>query len=293
MNEVTTKTLRLLMPQWQGGNLPAYHFGAELLAWLAPPAGGPVAEVKIDKPTTDTLPVEGGIVAKSALLAQLHSAQDVIEQHAPDKLVVLGGDCLVDLAPFAYLNKRYEGDLAVLWVDAHPDVMTPEHFKHAHAMVLGNLMGEGDPEFVAAVEQPIPPSHVMYAGMDDMSSVESAILGRLGLKTATPAELAKSSKPIIDWLKSTGVRHVAIHLDLDVLDPKQFRSLLFSNPASPADQWANVPQGKMSIADVVRLLSDVAKEVQVVGLGITEHLPWDAIALRDMLRSLPLLGDAS
>lgn len=30
------KTLRLLIPQWQGGNNPAYFLGAKLLAWLAP-----------------------------------------------------------------------------------------------------------------------------------------------------------------------------------------------------------------------------------------------------------------
>jgi arginase len=37
----------------------------------------------------------------------------------------------------------------------------------------------------------------------------------------------------------------------------------------------------------VRLLNDVAEQVEVVGLGITEHLPWDAIVIRDMLRALP------
>lgn len=28
----SASTLRLLMPQWQGGNNPPYHFGAQLLA---------------------------------------------------------------------------------------------------------------------------------------------------------------------------------------------------------------------------------------------------------------------
>lgn len=293
MNATNSKTLRLLMPQWQGGNLPEYHFGAELLAWLAPPASGPVAEVKVDAPTSDALPVEGGIVARSALLAQLRSAREIIDQHSPDRIAVLGGDCLVDLAPFAYLNERYDGDLAVLWVDSHPDVMTPEHFKHAHAMVLGNLMGEGDPEFVREVKRPIPPKNVMYAGMDDMNAVERGILGRLGLKSATPAELAVSSEPVIQWLKSTGAKHVAVHLDLDVLDPHQFRSLLFSNPQSPPGLWDGIPQGKMPMADVVRLLNDVAKEAEVVGLGITEHLPWDSLELKRMLQRLPLIGEAS
>ena len=35
------KTLRLLFPQWQGGNNPPYYLGAKLLDWLAPAASGP------------------------------------------------------------------------------------------------------------------------------------------------------------------------------------------------------------------------------------------------------------
>jgi arginase len=47
----------------------------------------------------------------------------------------------------------------------------------------------------------------------------------------------------------------------------------------------------MTIPQVVRLLDDVSAEADIVGLGITEHLPWDAIALKDMLSKLPLLRD--
>ncbi|RMS43544.1 hypothetical protein ALP66_04865 [Pseudomonas amygdali pv. photiniae] len=39
------------------------------------------------------------------------------------------------------------------------------------------------------------------------------------------------------------------------------------------------------------MLTDVASAVDVVGLGIAEHLPWDALALQNMLTKLPLLGD--
>jgi arginase len=67
---------------------------------LAPAAYGPVATVEVAEPDGFTLPLENGIVARSTLLRQIDSA--------PDKIVVLGGDCLVDLAPFAYLNERME-----------------------------------------------------------------------------------------------------------------------------------------------------------------------------------------
>lgn len=95
------KTLRLFFPQWQGDNNPPYHCGARLLSWLAPEPTGPVEEVPVPLPTEQSLQVEDGVVARAALLEQLRQARRLIDQHDPDRLVVLGGDCLVDLAPFA------------------------------------------------------------------------------------------------------------------------------------------------------------------------------------------------
>jgi arginase len=285
-----TTTLRLLMPQWQGGNNPPYHFGAQLLAWLAPPASGPVETVDVESPASGALPIEGGIVGRRALLAQLDSAKQCIARHNPERIVVLGGDCLVDLAPFAYLNERYDGKLAVLWIDAHPDIMTPRDFQHAHAMVLGNLLGEGDPDFVKAVNRPLDPSRVMYAGLKETLPVESDFIARTGLRHASPVDLVTDSRPVLEWLKEIDAQHVAIHFDLDVLDPTQFRSLLFSNPAAPEGAFDGIAQGSMTIPQVVRLINDVSNVVDIVGLGITEHLPWDALVMRDMLYRLPLLG---
>lgn len=291
MANASDKTLRLLFPQWQGGNNAHYFFGAQLLSWLAPEANGPVEEVHVARPDGKTLQNENGIVARQVLLEQLSHARQLIEKHQPDRMVVLGGDCLVDLAPFAYLNERYDGELAVLWVDAHPDVLTPKEFEHAHAMVLGNLLGEGDPDFARAVTRPLKPANVMYAGLQETMEVETATIKRLGLRSASPADLANTCEPVLTWLKETGARHLAIHLDLDVLDPSIFRSLLFAQPNVPAGTFEGIAQGKMTMDQVIRLLRDAASVVDVVGIGVTEHLPWDALALKNMLASLPLLGN--
>ena len=112
-------TLRVHMPQWQGGNVHDYWFGSQLLAWLAPPADGPVETVLVPEPEPDeTLELEDGLLARAAILKQARAAKAVIERHQPDRIVMLGGDCLVSLAPFAYLNARYGGALGVLWVRA-------------------------------------------------------------------------------------------------------------------------------------------------------------------------------
>lgn len=297
MTGTSATTLRLLFPQWQGGNNPPYHFGAQMLSWLAPEATGPVEQVTVSQPDGAALGVEDGILGRRALLAQLSDARRLIDKHRPDRLVVLGGDCLVDLAPFAYLNERYDGDLAVLWVDTHPDVITPKEMEHAHAMVLGNLLGEGDAEFAAAVKRPIKPQNVMFAGRQDtfdtrpkILEMETALIERLKLRSAGPSDLADTSEPVLSWLSSIDAKHLAVHFDLDVLDPTLFRSLLFANPDPSAPAVGGFPSGKMTMEQIVRLLSDVSKAVDVVGLGITEHVPWDALALKTMLSKLPLIG---
>ena len=285
------KTLRLIFPQSHGGNNPPYYFGSQLLSWLAPSTTDIVEEVPIPFPTNKPLPIEDGLVAREALLEQLKQARKIIDQHQPDSLVVLGGDCLVDLAPFSYLNERYDGDLALLWIDAHPDIMTPQQFQHAHAMVLGNLLGHGDDDFTKAVAVPIKPENVLIVGLNDPSEWESKKIQEFNLSVLTPRELAeKRSKPVLDWFKSTGCKHLAIHFDLDVLDPSIFRGLLFAQPDIPADTFEGISQGKLTMEQIVRLLGDVSKIADVVGLGITEYMPWDALALKNMLAKLPLIG---
>lgn len=278
-------TLRLNMPQWQGGNRHGYHLGSELLAWLAPPAGGPVETVAVPEPRAgETAEAENGLLARGALLRQARAARAAIERHRPDRIVTLGGDCLVDLAPMAYLNARYGGDLGALWVDAHPDVLTAGGFRPGQRPGPGRAPGPGRPRAGGEVDTPLQPSRVMYAGLDAWTPVEGKVIDGLGLRRAGADALGETSAPVLAWLASEAIARLAIHLDLDVLDPRRFGPVLFNEPDAPADNLAGVPRGRMAPGQVVRLLRDVA------GLAITEHMPWEAIATRDLLRGLPLLA---
>jgi arginase len=284
-------TLRLKLPQWQGGNRHEYYFGSELLAWLAPPANGPVETVPVPEPKPgETLEVENGILGRKALLRQARAARGAIEKHRPDRVVTLGGDCLVDLAPIAYLNTRYGGNLGVLWVDAHPDVLTPKDFAQGNAQVLGALLGRGDPDLVGEVDTPLKSSRVMYAGLDAWMPVEHEVINELGLRRAGADALADTSSPVLDWITSERITHLAIHFDVDVFDPTKFGSVVFNDPNAPAGALADVPRGRMAPDQVVRLLQDVAGACDVVGLAIAEYMPWEAIATRSLLRKLPLLA---
>ena len=42
----------------------------------------------------------------------------------------------------------------------------------------------------------------------------------------------------------------------------------------------------MKLKEIVRLLTDVSEKAEIVGMSITEHLPWDAFRLRDALSQI-------
>ncbi|OUE31935.1 Arginase [Clavibacter michiganensis] len=284
-------TVRLLMPQWQGGNNENYPLGAELLAFLSPDDGQPVLRVDVEPLGADDAP-QHGVAHRQALLAQLRQARELLAQARPERVVVFGGDCLVEQGPISYLNERYDGKLGVLWIDAHPDIKTPEEWAYAHTMVLGNLLGEGDAEFAAEVPVRIESQRVMYAGLREvgLTEQESEVISRLGLRVASPEALALDSSAILAWIEEEGIERIAIHLDVDVLDPSSFRSVLFAEPDPEVDWLEMYPAGKMTLPQVSRVMQDVAQHADVVGLGVCEHLPWDMIHLKRALAGFPVLS---
>ncbi len=288
-----TKTLRLVMPQWQGGEdeseFPGqiYPMGARLLAWLAPKSDAPLVEVPV-APWTGAAPrKDGGVFWREELVRQMRAARSIIDAYAPERIIAFGGDCLVSQAPFAYLNERYEGKLGVVWIDAHPDVTTPKEFDHAHAMVLGNLLGGGEPSMAREAARHLKPEQVLLAGIDGMLPHERKTIDRFGLAVIPSRELIKDAGVITRWLQGNGFERAAIHLDLDVLDPGFFRSLLFCNP--DVEQHIKAEHGKTRIQDIARLLRDIAAHIDVVGISFAEYMPWDALNLKKMLAELPFM----
>ena len=74
-----SKTIRLVMPQWQGGDNPLYHLGAELLNYLAPSTKTPSFTVPVTKPGMP-LKNENGIMVRKEVVNQLESAYSIIKQ---------------------------------------------------------------------------------------------------------------------------------------------------------------------------------------------------------------------
>lgn len=296
MSQERRKTLRLVMPEWQGGDYDLsvasgelYPLGARLLAFLAPRSGCETVEVPIAPYRPDhAREKENGVVNQQAVLTQMRAARAILEAKQPDRVVCFGGECLVSYAPFDYLNGRYKGKPGVLWIDAHPDVSTPANHDREHAMVLGDLLGGGDPLMAKEVRHPLKPSQVLLVGMEGFDSPkEVENIRAFGLRVLPPKDVAANSDAVLAWVRENGVENLAVHLDLDVLDPATFFSQLTNDPDA-TEKYPTV-KGKLHMAQVTRLLRDVSAHTNVVGLTIAEFFPWDALHLQKMMSQLEIM----
>ena len=127
-----------------------YAVGATVLEAVLPPHDRPTATVPVSI-SDDGLEEREGVEAKSVVVKQLGAALEILRQYQPVRITTLGGECSVSVAPFSELANRYGDDLAVVWIDSHPDVGTPDsEYPGYHAMAFTALTGHGDPDVLLA-----------------------------------------------------------------------------------------------------------------------------------------------
>lgn len=288
--EKKASVLRLIYPQWQGGivdhwmpDLPAadasrgYYLGAQMLGMLAPESSGETIEIPVSLDINDR-ETENGICAYRVILKQTRIALEKIRANNPDKIVTLGGECSVSVVPFTYLAAKYPGDVAVVWIDAHPDINLPhDEYKGYHAMALTACLGLGDPEIIHALPGKFERSKVLLAGLRSWDNGMKERQKELGIQGLSPADVASDSEAILSWLRGTGVSKVAVHFDLDVLDPAEMIA------------GVGVEPNGMKISEVIRVINDIASAYELIALTVAEPMPRMAIKIRNMLNELPLL----
>lgn len=286
------KTIRFIYPQWQGANIArwipeipsdevsrGYYLGAMLLDFLAPKTDKETYTVPVSTDISERVEKEG-VLDRDIIALQTKAALDTLRVALPDKVVTLGGECSVSVPVFTYLADKYAGDVAVIWIDAHPDITRPgDDYNGYHAMALSAIMGMGDKEIVGQLPAKVPSSDICLAGLRECEYpyIEKRV-EELDLAHFSPIELADKSDAVIDWLKSTGKSKVMVHFDMDVMDPGEILAAV-----------ADGPEGGMKLKDVVRLINDIAKTKELVALTVAEPMPRLAIRLKAMLASLPLI----
>ena len=286
--------LRLVWPQWQGAGTSSvrdlapefpfdvarrgYTVGTRVLQAVLPEHEGPTAVVPVEFGDSG-LEERDGIEAKAAILDQLDAALSIIRQYRPERITTLGGDCGVSVAPFSALAEKYRDDLAVLWIDSHPDIGTGGGaYPGYHAMAVSALTGHGDPDVLRRLPATIPPSRVALVGMHNWTDGSlPAVAEAWGLPVFPPDALRSESSGLLDWLRGTGASRVAIHFDVDTID------------ADEVQLGLGADRGGLTSAEARRVVADVSAEAEVVALTIAEFFPRQVMHLKQILAGFPLL----
>src|SRR6266487_214111 len=242
-------TLRLVWPQWQGAGVESireffaevpfedarrgYAVGAAVLNAVLPAHSGPTALVPVESGDLG-LAKQDGIEAKEAVVAQLAAALEVIGRYSPGRILTLGGECSVSVAPFSWLADRYGDDLAVLWIDSHPDVGTPA--SHYPDTMPWRLPSSPVMEIRMSFAFCLPP-------LIQVAWLLSVCIP--GPKTISPTQPVGGSDRFVPTIftspvsrfsiggSASGCSRAAIHFDVDVVDSNE---IVFGLGAEPDEQ---------------------------------------------------------
>ena len=282
------KTIRLLYPDYVSGGLDTYYFGANLLAHILPEnKNQPLIKVDIAQPNSANKIITDGIYAKGEVLSGIQNAMAKIEKENPDKIITIGGNCLVSLAPFDYLHGKYK-NTGIVWIDAHPDVSSPkDDYPNAHAMVLGSLMGYGDNSLSNMMKNnKFNPDEILYVGLQNLHDYQKNFLNNTGVNYKIQTNKFISNNEIHKFIKRFD--HILVHFDIDVLDEHFFHSTYFANSELVGDGAGG---GKMTIEKLTEILRCITDNSDIVGFTIAEYLPFDEHKLYKMLTEIKLFTE--
>jgi arginase len=209
--------------------------GREFAAGLVrvPRAWGAGGEGMVEGASLELPYPETGSVERDTLAEQTAELAALL----PERPLVLGGCCCSHVGAVRGLAER-RGRLAVVWLDAHGDLNTPESSPSGNewGMPLRMLLDDG---VVAA-------NDVALVGTRNLDPPEEEYLAGTGIDDSLERAL-------------DGVDSVYVALDLDVLDPAE-AAMFMPEPDGP------------SVEQIEAVLRDVVSKAQLAGIGVTGHL---------------------
>jgi arginase len=196
---------------------------------------------------------EASVVAEDTLADQVL----VLASELPERPLILGGCCCSHIGAVEGLATRHDR-LAVVWIDAHGDLNTPETSPSGDewGMPLRMIVDGGA----------VDPLDAALVGARDLDPGERDFIHASGLHTGKHAvERALN-----------GADAVYVAIDGDGLDPAEVAS------------WMPVPGG-LSVDETVGLLRRLASNATVAGAGLTGFLA-DPANLEPAVRLCSAMG---
>jgi arginase len=200
----------------------------------------------------DVVTVEGPAYDEVQWAVAEQVRRAVAEGAAP---IVLAGNCGVSAGVVDGWAAR--DDLAVVWLDAHGDLHTPETTTSGFVDGMALAMVTGRCRTALPGFRPVPDDQVLLVGARDLDPAERQVLeeSRIRLLPARAADVAAAGFP-------PRVRRVHLHVDLDVHD---------SQSVGRANEYA--APGGPDAAEVRRIVEALSARLPVVSATFSAYDP--------------------
>jgi arginase len=201
--------------------------------------------------------------------------------------VVLTGNCGASLGVVGGLERARRGGaaLGVVWMDAHGDFNTPDTSASGFldGMSLAALVGRCWRALTLLTPGlSVPEHHVLHLGARDLDPAEAGLFAASGVRVVD-VEGLRAAGPLETALThlASRVGRLYLHVDLDVLDPRQAPANTFVAPAAERrdgggeDQSADVPPsaGGLAADELVTIASQVAERIRPEALTLSAYDP--------------------
>jgi len=268
----------VVVPEWQGSvsaRAMSHADGAHAISGDLPSN----ATVMVDVPVEAGDALETGVHRYSALRRVGDRVREAMRGLGSTPIAI-GGDCGIALASVATAARGDADSLAVLWLDAHPDLNSPETSPSGafNGMVLRAIAGEGADGLALRDGERVAPSRLVLGGARALDDGEQAFIDEHGI-AMVGVDRFREPAAIVDTILATGATRVYVHVDLDVLDPSAIAGLSYPLPfgADPDD--------------LVTLVRTVVAGIPLAGGSIAGFAPSSPeAALDDLPTILRLIG---
>jgi arginase len=163
--------------------------------------------------------------------------------------VVLGGECTI-LAGALSGALTAEPELSLLYFDAHGDfntiATTPSHY--ISGMVLAHLCGRSVAPLLFPGARKIADDRVALVGARSLDSGEITNLDRSRVLRIALDREHPEAPGLVAWSRK---RSVWVHVDVDIIDPREFPAVAFAAVGGPAmKEFAFVLRQVFAVANV-------------------------------------------
>lgn len=180
---------------------------------------------------------------------------------------VIGGDHSCAGGTWAGVARMLQGELGLVWIDAHMDSHTPatSHTGRLHGMPLAWLLGQTDDALYGLSAGVVDPEHVALIGVRSYEPEEKQRLERLGVRVFHIEEVNSRGLDTVAAealaIATRGTCGFGISIDLDAVTPDEAPGV--GTPV--ADGIAG--------AALARALAAFSTRPDLVGIELVEYLP--------------------